>query len=86
MPKKQSVKTTDGYSLTISMNGKVFDVSTTDIKKELQKFTPEEINTEVFITIKKGLADFTRRFNLHDAKKLFRDSERQDVFLNNLFF
>jgi hypothetical protein len=86
MPKKQSVKKTDGYNLSISMNGEVLDVFTDDLKAELQKITPEHIHTEVFITIKKGLADFTRRLTLHDAKKLFRDSERQDIFLNNLFF
>lgn len=74
------------YSLIISMNGEVFKSKTDDLKKELQKFKPEEVFTEVYITITKGSADFTRRLALPDAKKLFRDEQLQDIFLANLLF
>lgn len=86
MPKKQSVKAADGYDLIVSMNGEVFSVSTSDLKKELHKFTPEQVHTEVYINVKKGQADFIRRFSIQDAKKLFRDDDRKDVFITNILF
>lgn len=74
------------YDLSVSMNGEVFDYKTDNIKKELQKFKPEQVFTEVYITIVKGIGNFTRRFTLPNAKKLFRDEQQLDIFLNNLLF
>lgn len=79
-------KPTDKYTLSISMNGEVFLRKTNNIKEELQKFTPEQVFTEVYINITKGMADFTRRLTLPNAKRLFRDQEYQEIFLNNLLF
>lgn len=77
-PKKAEPK----YNLTVSMNGEVFDVKTDDLKQTLSQFKPEEVRTEVYITIKKGLADFTKKLTLTNAKKLFRDEESLDIFLS----
>jgi hypothetical protein len=85
MPTKTKTQP-EKYTLSISMNGEVIERKTNNLKKELQKFKPEQIFTEVYIVIDKGMANFVRRFTLPNAKKLFRDEQTLDIFLNNLLF
>lgn len=68
------------------MNGEVFDIETDNIKEELAKFTPDQVFTEVYVTIRRGLSEIIRRLTLPRAKKLFRDPEQQEIFVANLLF
>lgn len=70
------------YQLKVSMNNEVLEYETEDLKKSLLSFKPEDVNTEVYITIVKDGADFTKLFKMPDAKHLFRDEELLDIFLN----
>lgn len=83
MPKGITKNPKKKYDLTVSMNGEVFDFSTDDLKKSLQKFEPEQVHTEVYINIKRGLADFTKKLTLVAARKLFRDEIAIDMFVTN---
>lgn len=77
-------KSSEGqYDLTVSMNGESFACKTDDIKAALQYFKPEQVHTEMYINIKKGTADFLKRFTLPNARKLFRDEEYLDLFINS---
>lgn len=70
------------YNLTITMNNEVLKEQTDDLKGSFLKFKPEDIHTEVYITIDKDGSDFTKHFALRDAVKLFRDEDQLDMFLN----
>lgn len=70
------------YTLILAMNNETLEYETEDLKKSLLEFTPEQVYTEVYITIKKGETEFVRKFNLTEAKRLFRDVEALDIFLN----
>jgi len=74
------------YKIALSMNGDIYETETKDVHKSLSKFKPEDIHTEVYVSITRGSHDFTRKLPMTKAKTIFGDSEQMDLFLTNLLF
>lgn len=74
------------YKLTISLNGKVINKQTDNIKDTLKNLSPEFLYTEAFFSIKdnKTKEVIDRRLNLIQSRKLFNDDVFLDIFINNL--
>lgn len=74
------------YKIAVTMNGDIYETETKDLKKSLSKFKPEDVHTEVYVSITKGVGSFIRKLSLPKAKTIFRDEEQLDLFLTNLLF
>jgi hypothetical protein len=78
---------TTKYNLTLLFNGETFKKRTNDIKETILSFMPESLVTEVYVVVKPvgSKSDpIERKLNLTQGKKLFRDENFMDVFINNL--
>ncbi len=66
-------------------NGDTFKKKTDDIAKTILDLKPEQLHTEVYITVKSGKEYAQeRRLNLIQGKKLFINEDFMDVFISNL--
>lgn len=82
--KKSVPRETKKYKLEMFFNGFHFETKTNDIRESILSFSPEELFTEVFITIteKAGVRD--RKLTLRQGKNLFMNEVFTDVFISNL--
>lgn len=72
------------FHLIMHFNGKKFECFTNNIKVSMLSFRPDQLFTEGYVRIEKGTANFERKYNLIDLKKLMNDEQRLDLFVNNL--
>lgn len=74
------------YNLTLIFNEQTFKKRTPNIKEAILSLTPDTVYTELYLIVSPiGSKDKTERhLNLPKAKKLFRDEEYLDIFINNL--
>lgn len=86
MLKKKTVKATKLYNLTVHLNGLVFKKRTNDLDKTIVDLKPEQLHTEVYITVKKGKDVMDRRLNLQQGRNLFNNEDFRQVFISNLLF
>lgn len=69
------------YKVIISFNLKTFECETDDLKTAILSFKETPV-TEMYITIRKGQAIFEKIFSPINARKLFKDEQYLDIFLN----
>ena len=74
------------YNLRFIFNEKTHNKRTSDIKEAILSLKPEMVYTESYLIIKPtGSKDLTERhLNLPNTRKLFRDEQYLDIFINNL--
>lgn len=72
------------YEVTFKFNGETKTKRTDDILAVFDEVRPPLLHTEMYITVKNGKSVMERRFNLIQARKLFRDNVMKQVFLSNL--
>ena len=72
------------YFLTMNFNNGVFSCWTNDLKISMLSFKPQQLFTEGYIRIQKGNANFERKYDLVQLRKIFNDVEQLDLFINNL--
>lgn len=74
------------YNLKFIFNEKENIKRTSDIKGAILSLKPDMVYTESYFVISPvGSKDLTERhLNLPDTKKLFRDEQYLDIFINNL--
>ncbi len=79
-----ATKKTKAYSLKMAFNGEEFNTKTDDLNKALLSLKPEQLHTEVYVTVQKGKDEAERRLSLKQAKRLFMDDVVRQVFIQNL--
>ena len=72
------------YSVAFKFNGEVKRKFTDDVALAIEEVKPEQLHTEVYVTIKNGKQLVERRLLLTQAKRVFRDAFHRQVFINNL--
>lgn len=78
------MKKTKQYKLELVINGEKKVIKTDNLKESILKLKPDQVFTEMYITITKGEAMFEKKFNLIQARKFFNDDMFLDIFINNL--
>ena len=72
------------YRLDAVFNGCNFTTECTDITEGLKSFEPEQVFTEMFLTVTNGEHVMERHLPLVKARLLFKDEEQRGLFINNL--
>lgn len=72
------------YTITANFNGKTFNTETDDVSKAIDELKPEQLLTEMYITVRGNELVSDRRLNLIQGRKLFANPEYKEIFINNL--
>lgn len=72
------------YTIKFIFNGLTFTKRGSDIKKMILSVEPETLYTEIYVVIGKKGDTIERRLNLTQGRKLFRDNNFLEIFINNL--
>lgn len=55
-----------------------------DIRKALLKMRPEELFTELYVSVKEDGNNFEKRYNLKEGKRLYLDEVSLDILVNSI--
>lgn len=72
------------YNLTLKFNGETFTKRPKDIKQAILSLKPEQLHTEMYVTLKNKEDVRERKLNLVQGRKLFIDENFLDIFIMNL--
>lgn len=72
------------YKVTAVFNGQTFKKNTDDVSATIDELKPDQLHTQMFLTVsgKNILAE--RILSLVQGKKLFANPEFKEIFINNL--
>lgn len=73
------------YHLIMEFNNKKYECYTNNLKIGILSLKPHEVLTEMFITIKKGSAEFIKKLTLIQARQLLNDNQNLDIFLDTFY-
>lgn len=72
------------YHLKISLNDKVFDIDTDDLRSAIHSVKPEFLRTKIIMWITKDGRTVERLLYLRKGEALFRNKYAMDFLINNL--
>jgi hypothetical protein len=77
-------KTPKRFSVTAIINGNTFSKKTDNVEATLLELQPEQVFSEMYVTVqhKEGVSE--RRLTALNAKKFYQDEVFRQVFMNNL--
>jgi len=64
-------KISDNYTLSLSLNGKVYESKGDNLEKAFIDLKPEMFKTKGFLTVKKGERQIIRVLNIPQMKRIF---------------
>jgi hypothetical protein len=72
------------YSVQFIFNGETLEEKCDAVDVAIQKVRPEQLHTDMFVTVKKGTAVMERHLNLTQGRMLFANPDFREIFINNL--
>jgi len=83
---KQTPEKEPEFHLVISLNDKVFEFDTDDLRESIMSVEPEFLRTKVILKVTKDGKTLDRLYFLQQGKKLFYNKYFMDTLINNLIF
>ncbi len=74
------------YTVTAKFNDTETTVKGDDLDTLLLQLAPEQLHTEMYITVAKGEESTERRLPLVRGRMLFTDDLTREIFINNLTY
>lgn len=71
-------------NLTLKFNGETFTKKPKDVKTAILSLKPEQLHTEMYVTLQDKEDVRERKLNLVQGRKLFNNEDFLDVFVMNL--
>ncbi len=71
-------------NLTLKFNGETFTKKPIDVKTTILSLKPEQLHTDMYVTLKNKDDVRERHLNLVQGRKLFSNEDFLDVFVMNL--
>ena len=70
--------------ITFKFNGETVTKRTENVEEAILAVRPEQLHTEMYVTIKNGKQLIERQLALIPARKVFNDDFHRQVFIQNL--